>query len=87
MAEMYKDFSWELFYKDLNLFRSRQRITWNRVASRINVSSSLLHNFVRSIEDPNFPKKNLSIDTVVKLMQWMGQTDLEPYLVDEYQRV
>lgn len=80
-------FNYRRFYEDLNRSRRmRANIAWNKVATRAGVAPSGIHYFVKQFEDSgqkDTPTKRLSVENLVKLLNWMGKTDLAPYLVDE----
>jgi len=82
---MTKVFNYRRFYQDLNRQRKiRGNIAWNKLAIRAGLAPSNLHGFVKQFEDPNKPTpKALSVESVVKLLDWMNKTDLAPYIVEE----
>lgn len=81
---MTKVFNFFRFYIDLNKHRRARGIAWNRVAVRAGISPTGLGTFVRQFEEPNAPKnKGLSVENMVKLLDWMSKTDIAPYMVNE----
>lgn len=77
-------FNYSKFYRELNKKRKMRGIAWNKVATRSGIATSGIFRFVKHFEDPaNNPPKGLSIEVLVKLMNWMNQTDLAPFLTDE----
>lgn len=83
---MTKIFSYHKFYLDLNNQRKiRGNIAWNKVATRAGVTPSAVHTFAKQYEDlgRNPTAKVLSLENVVKLLDWMKKTDLAPYMIDE----
>lgn len=82
---MTKIFNYRKFYLEINRQRKKRGdLAWNRVATRAGMAPSNLHAFIKQYEDPTRPyPKALSVENVVKLMDWMKQTDLAPYIADE----
>lgn len=81
---MTKIFNYRRFYEDLNIHRKRRGIAWHKVGIRAGVTTSGLSMFVKQFEEPDkHIFKALSVDSLVKLLNWMGKTDLAPYLIDE----
>lgn len=82
---MTKVFSYLKFYQDLNRTRKmRANISWNKVATRAGLARSGMSIFVNHFETQTDGKpRGLSVENVVKLLNWMGKTDLAPYMVDE----
>lgn len=84
---MVKVFDYRKLYEDLNRTRKmRANIAWNKVATRAGVAPSGMHCFVKQFEEPGQEAgmvKRLSVENLVKLLDWMGKTDIAPYLVDE----
>lgn len=81
---MAKVFSYRRFYEDLNVHRRRRGWAWHKVGNRTGVTTSGLNAFVRQFEEPDKHfLKALSVESLVKLLNWMDKTDLAPYLIDE----
>lgn len=80
---MSKVFDSHRLYIALNRARSSRGITWNKVATRAGVGPTSLNAFIRQFEQPGEPKKAMAVENLVRLLDWMGQTDLGPYMVDE----
>jgi hypothetical protein len=81
---MTKIFNYRRLYEDLNIHRKRRGIAWHKVGIRAGVTTSGLSMFVKQFEEPDkHIFKALSVDSLVKLLNWMGKTDLAPYLIDE----
>lgn len=81
---MTKVFNYLRFYTDLNKYRRARGSAWNKVATRAGIAPTGLGTFVRQFEDPSAPKnKGLSVENMVKLLDWMNKTDLAPYMVNE----
>lgn len=76
-------FDFARFYHNLNRVRIQRKLAWNKVATRVGISPSGLFTFVKQYEKPGSPRKILSVDSLTKLMHWMGKTDLTTYIVDE----
>lgn len=82
---MTKVFNPRKFYQDLDSTRRQRGIAWHKVATRAGMVPSGLAAFARQFEKPEAGVlgKGLSLENVVKLMDWMKKTDLAPYIVDE----
>lgn len=80
---MSKIFHYRRFYNDLDQARRIRRITWHKVATRAGMTTSGLHTFVKQFEDDGVPTKQLSLENTIKLLDWLGKTDIAPYIVDE----
>lgn len=83
---MTKVFNYRKFYLEINRQRKmRGHISWNKVATRAGIAPSNLHVFVKQFEDADRSGifKALNVENVVKLLDWMKQTDLAPFIVDE----
>lgn len=82
---MPKVLNYRKFYNALNRQRKARGIAWNKVATRAGIAPSGLALFVRQFEslDRADTPKRLSVDNLVSLMDWMNQTDLAPFLVEE----
>lgn len=78
-------FDFARFYRDLNRVKNQRRLAWNKVATRVGMVPSGMFAFVNQYENPDeYPKpKTLSVDSVIKLLHWMGKTDVATYIVDE----
>lgn len=79
-------FDYHRFYTDLNRTRANRKIAWNKVATRAGVVTSGLHTFVRQFEEPadsGKAVKGMSLETMVKLLHWMGKTDIATYMISE----
>lgn len=72
------------FYQDLNRTRvQRGNMAWNKVATRIGVTPSLLSTYTKQFEQSGSRPKTLSLETTVRLLHWMKKTDVAEYLLDE----
>lgn len=80
---MTKTFDYRSFYNDLNKARRNRGIAWNKVATRAGMAPSGLHTFVQHFENPESPFKRLSTENLIRLLVWLGKTDLAPYLMDK----
>lgn len=82
---MTKIFNYRKFYTELNRQRrTRGNIAWNKVATRAGLAPSNIHTFVQQFENPDRPApKALSLENVIKLMDWMNMTDLKPFIIEE----
>lgn len=77
-------FNYRKLYDDLNRARKARGIAWNKVATRAGVAPTGLNMFTRQFEDSTAQTpKGLSVENLVKLLEWLNKTDLAPYLVDE----
>lgn len=76
-------FDFARFYHDVNRVRVQRKLAWNKVATRVGMAPSGLFAFVNQYEKPGSPRKILSVDSLAKLMHWMGKTDLTTYIADE----
>jgi len=82
---MTKVLNYRKLYLELNRQRKmRGNISWNKVATRAGIAPSNMHGFTKQFEDTtNGIYKGLSVENLIKLMDWMKQTDLAPFIVDE----
>ena len=81
---MTKVFNYRKLYDDLNAYRKRRGMAWHKVGIRSGVTNSGLSMFVKQFEQPDKHFfKALSVESLVKLLNWMEKTDLAPYLTDE----
>lgn len=81
---MTKVFNYRKLYDDLNAHRKRRGMAWHKVGVRTGVTTSGLSLFVKQFEEPDkYFFKTLSVESLVKLLNWMEKTDLAPYLTDE----
>jgi hypothetical protein len=70
----------EKFYRVLNSRRGSRKLSWNKVALRAGVTPTSMSAFVRQYEEPESQmRKSLTVDNVVRLMHWMGATDISEF--------
>lgn len=76
-------FDYARFYKDLDRVRRQRKVAWNKVATRTGVVPSGMHSFVRQFDGSGGAPKALSLETMLRLLHWMGKTDIATYMADE----
>jgi hypothetical protein len=78
-----KTIDYHALYTRLNTKRKRQQLHWNKVATRVGMSPTGLNNFVRQFEQEGAPAKQLSVESLVALLQWLDEYDLNAFLVED----
>lgn len=77
-------FDFRKLFKDLDTKRRRHTgLSWHRIATRVGMTPSGLHQFVASMEDAGAAPKKLALENTLNLMLWLGKTDFKEYMVDD----
>lgn len=63
--------------------RWRERLSWNRIADEVGMSSAVLRYSIIGTNRPKDTKSiRMSMDTVIRLMMWLGDYDIRDYLIE-----